>query len=92
MGLLSWIVVGAIAGWLSGEVMKGRGFGLLGDILVGVAGGLIGGWLAGALLKMPNAVNGINVTSILIAFMGAIVLLAVLRVFQGHGRGNWLHT
>jgi uncharacterized membrane protein YeaQ/YmgE (transglycosylase-associated protein family) len=90
MGLLSWIIVGAIAGWLSGEVMKGRGFGLVGDILVGVAGGLIGGWLAGALLGVPGAVNGINVTSILVAFMGAVLLIVVLRMFQGRGRGSWL--
>jgi len=91
MGLLSWIVVGAIAGWLSGEVMKGRGFGLLGDIFVGVAGGLIGGWLAGSLLSVPAAVNGINVTSILVAFMGAVVLIVALRMFQNRGHRSWLH-
>jgi uncharacterized membrane protein YeaQ/YmgE (transglycosylase-associated protein family) len=91
MGILSWIVVGAIAGWLAGLVMKGRGFGLIGDIIVGVVGGLIGGWLAGVLLKVPDAVNGINPTSILVAFLGAIVLIAVLRLFQGRGRGSLLH-
>ena len=91
MGLLSWIVVGAIAGWLSGKVMKGRGFGLLGDIIVGVAGGLVGGWLAGELFKVPDAVNGINLESILIAFLGAVVLIAVVRMLQGRGRGNLLH-
>ena len=92
MGLLSWIVVGVIAGWLSGKVMKGRGFGLLGDIFVGVAGGLFGGWVAGVLLRMPDAVNGINVTSILVAFVGAVVLIAVFRIFQGRGHRSWLHT
>ncbi len=91
MGLLSWIVVGAIAGWLSGQVMKGRGFGLLGDIVVGVVGGLIGGWLADVLFKVPNAVNGFNLTSILVAFLGAIVLLFVVRMFQGRGGRRWLH-
>ena len=91
MGLLSWIVVGAIAGWLSGQVMKGRGFGLLGDIIVGVVGGLIGGFLADVLFKAPNAVNGFNLTSILVAFLGAIVLLFVARLFQGRGRRSWLH-
>ena len=68
MGLLSWIVVGAIAGWLSGEVMKGRGFGLLGDIIVGVVGGLVGGWLATQLFKISNPINGFNLESILVAF------------------------
>jgi uncharacterized membrane protein YeaQ/YmgE (transglycosylase-associated protein family) len=91
MGILSWIVVGAIAGWLSGQVMKGRGFGLLGDIIVGIAGGLFGGWLASTLFKMSDAVNGINLTSILIAFLGAIVLIAIARMFQGRGRGSLLH-
>ena len=91
MGLLAWIVVGAIAGWLSGQFMKGRGFGLLGDILVGIAGGLIGGYLAGLLLKMPDAVNGINLPSILVAFLGAVLLIFVARLFQGRGRGSLLH-
>ena len=91
MGLLAWIVVGAIAGWLSGQFMKGRGFGLLGDILVGVAGGLIGGWLASVLLKMPDAVNGINLASILVAFLGAVLLIFVARLFQGRGRGSLMH-
>jgi uncharacterized membrane protein YeaQ/YmgE (transglycosylase-associated protein family) len=90
MGILSWIIVGAISGWLSGKVMKGRGFGLLGDILVGVAGGLVGGWLAGQFFKMPNVVNGINVTSILVAFLGAVLLIVVARMSQGHG-GGLLH-
>jgi len=91
MGLIAWIVVGAIAGWLSGQFMKGRGFGLLGDILVGVAGGLIGGWLASVLLKKPDAVNGINLESILVAFLGAVLLIFVARLFQGRGRGSLLH-
>ena len=91
MGLLAWIVVGAIAGWLSGQVMKGRGFGLLGDIIVGIVGGLIGGFLAEVLFKVPNAMSGFNLTSILVAFVGAIVLLFVARLFQGRGGRKWLH-
>jgi uncharacterized membrane protein YeaQ/YmgE (transglycosylase-associated protein family) len=71
--------------------MKGRGFGLLGDIFVGVAGGLIGGFLAEALFKIPNAVNGFNLTSILVAFLGAILLIIIARMFQGRGRGSLLH-
>jgi uncharacterized membrane protein YeaQ/YmgE (transglycosylase-associated protein family) len=89
MGLLSWIVVGAIAGWLGGQVIKGRGFGLLGDIIVGIAGGLVGGWLAGVLFHLTDTVNGINVPSILVAFVGAILLILVARALQG--RGNLLH-
>jgi uncharacterized membrane protein YeaQ/YmgE (transglycosylase-associated protein family) len=90
MVLLSWIVVGAIAGWLSGQVMKGRGFGLRGDIVVGVAGGLIGGFLTVMVFQVPNAVNGLNLTSTLVAFLGAVVSSIVVRAFQGRGRGSLL--
>jgi uncharacterized membrane protein YeaQ/YmgE (transglycosylase-associated protein family) len=89
MGLLSWIVVGAIAGWLSGEVMKGKGFGLIGDIVVGVIGGLVGGFLAAQLFKVPNAVNGFNLTSILVAFVGAVVVIVVVRMLRGGGSRHW---
>ena len=91
MVLLSWIVVGAIAGWLSGQVMKGRGSRLRGDIMVGVAGGVIGGFLTVMVFQVPNAMSGFNLTSILVAFVGAIILLFVARLFQGRGRGNLLH-
>jgi uncharacterized membrane protein YeaQ/YmgE (transglycosylase-associated protein family) len=81
MGVLSWIVVGLIAGWLAGQVMRGGGYGLVGDILVGIIGGLVGGYLAGVLFGVADAVNGINVVSIVVAFVGAIVLIAISRMF-----------
>ena len=83
MSILAWLVVGLIAGWLASQVMRGGGYGLIGDIIVGVVGALIGGFLAANLLNMPNAVNGINITSILVAFVGAVILLAILRVVSG---------
>ena len=83
MGLLAWLVVGLIAGWLASQVMRGGGYGLIGDIIVGVVGALIGGFLAATLLKIPNAVNGINVMSILVAFIGAVILIAILRLVSG---------
>ena len=86
MGILAWIVVGLIAGWLASRVMKGRGSGLVGDLVLGVVGALLGGFLASTLLKIPNAVNGINVTSILVAFVGALILAAVLRMVSGRRR------
>ena len=86
MGLLAWLVVGLIAGWLAGQVMRGGGYGLLGDIIVGIVGALLGGFLASALLKIPDAVNGINLTSILVAFIGAMILIALLRVVSGRRR------
>ena len=83
MGILAWIVVGLVAGWLASRVMRGGGYGLIGDIIVGIVGAVIGGFLAAALLNMPNPVNGINVTSILVAFLGAVILLAILRAVSG---------
>jgi len=86
MGILSWIVVGLIAGFLASQVMRGGGNGLIGDIIVGIVGAVIGGFLAANLLNMPNAVNGINITSIFVAFVGAVILIAILRLFSGRGR------
>lgn len=82
MGLLSWIVVGLIAGWLAGKVMKGSGFGLLGDIIVGVVGALVGGWLADSVLGLGVGITGFNLTTIIVAFLGAVLVLFVLRVLR----------
>ena len=86
MGILAWLVVGLIAGWLASQVMRGGGYGLIGDIIVGIVGALIGGFLAATLLKIPNAVNGINIMSILVAFLGAVILIALLRAVSGRRR------
>ena len=81
MTILSWIVVGLIAGFLAGLVVKGGGFGLLGDIIVGVVGGLLGGWISVNLLHF-GSMTGINLESILIAFVGAVILLIVIRLIR----------
>jgi uncharacterized membrane protein YeaQ/YmgE (transglycosylase-associated protein family) len=81
MGILSWIVVGLIAGFFAGQVVKGGGFGLIGDIVVGVLGGLLGGWLASSVLHIGD-MTGINIGSILIAFVGAVILLLLLRLIK----------
>ena len=86
MGILAWIVVGLIAGWLASQVMRGGSYGVIGDIILGVVGALIGGFLAANLLNMPDAVNGINVTSILVALVGAVILIAILRMMSGRRR------
>jgi len=82
MGLLTWIVVGAIAGWLAGLVMKGSGFGLIGDIVIGVIGALVGGWLAGTLFNVPDAISGFNLTTIVVAFLGAVIVLFIARMLK----------
>lgn len=81
MGILSWIIVGLIAGWLAGVVMRG-GYGLIGDIIVGIIGAILGGFIAGTVFGIPNAMNGISITSIIIAFLGAVILIAILRAFS----------
>jgi uncharacterized membrane protein YeaQ/YmgE (transglycosylase-associated protein family) len=86
MGILSWIVVGLIAGWLAGLVMRGGSFGILGDIIVGVVGGLLGGWLATSVFHLGAGVSGINLESILVAFMGSVVLIILLRLVGGGRR------
>ena len=83
MGLLSWIIVGLIAGWLANQVMRGGRGNAATDIVVGVIGGLVGGFLAANLFGVPNAVNGINVGSVFVAFLGAIVAIALVRALPG---------
>lgn len=83
MGILSWIVVGLIAGWLAGSLMRGRGFGVIGDIIMGILGALVGGFIASSVFNIPDAVNGFNLTSILVAFIGAVILIAIVRLLPG---------
>lgn len=83
MGLLSWIIVGLIAGWLANQVMRGGRGTVVTDIVVGIVGGLVGGFLAASLFGVPNAVNGINVGSIVVAFLGAIVAIWLVRALPG---------
>lgn len=82
MGILSWIVVGAIAGWAAGKLIRGKGFGLIGDIIVGIVGALVGGWLAGTLFHVPNAISGFNLTTIIVAILGAVVVTFVVRLLR----------
>ncbi|HEY2435073.1 MAG TPA: GlsB/YeaQ/YmgE family stress response membrane protein [Vicinamibacterales bacterium] len=73
------ILVGLIAGWLAGQVMKGGGYGVLVDILLGLVGGVIGGWLFGALGILPG--SGV-IGSIIVAFVGAVILVALTRAIK----------
>ncbi|WP_448097629.1 GlsB/YeaQ/YmgE family stress response membrane protein [Luteibacter yeojuensis] len=78
-GIIVWLIIGAVAGWLAGLLVKGGGFGLIVDIIVGIVGAFIGGWLAGVL--------GINLgggllSSIATATLGAVILLFILRLFK----------
>jgi uncharacterized membrane protein YeaQ/YmgE (transglycosylase-associated protein family) len=82
MGWLAWLIVGALAGWLASIVMGTNARqGLLVDIIVGIVGALIGGFLFSA-IGAPG-VTGFNVWSLFVAFIGAVVLLGLLRLFTG---------
>ena len=83
MGILSWIIVGLIAGWIAGLMMKSRGLGVLGNIVIGILGGLIGGWAASALFKVSDPITGINLETILVSILGSILLIAVIRLISG---------
>ena len=79
MGFLAWIVVGLIAGWLAGQVMKGGGYGIVVDIILGMLGGIVGGWVFGMLGIFPE---GGLIGSIIVAFVGAVILVAITRVLK----------
>ena len=79
MGIVAWIIVGLIAGWAAGKVMKGGGYGVLMDIVLGILGGLFGGWLFGALgIWQGNGMVG----SIIVAFIGAVILVGITRLIK----------
>ncbi len=82
MSIIAWIVLGLIAGWLAGMFMRGGGYGIVGDIILGILGAIIGGWLTGLLLGR-DMVSGFNVESLIVAVIGAIVLIAISRLVTG---------
>lgn len=78
---LAWIVVGLIAGAVAARVVAGRGFGCIADVVVGIAGAIIGGFLLSAVLGASGEVGFWG--SIIVAFIGAVVLLAALKLVSG---------
>jgi uncharacterized membrane protein YeaQ/YmgE (transglycosylase-associated protein family) len=78
-GIIAWIVVGLIAGWLAGQVMKGGGYGIIGDLVIGLIGALLGGFLVGFFIQGSVGLIG----SIIVAFVGAVVLVAIVRALSG---------
>jgi uncharacterized membrane protein YeaQ/YmgE (transglycosylase-associated protein family) len=77
--IIIWLIVGAIAGWLAGMVVRGGGYGLIGDIVVGIVGALIAGWL---LPRIGIVIGGGIIAAIINAFIGAVILLIVLRLVR----------
>ena len=81
--LIWWLVIGLIAGFLASVVMRGGGYGIVGDIIAGLVGAFIGGWLFGVL---GISVGGGLLGSIIVAFIGACIFIAILRAISGGSR------
>ncbi|HER43684.1 MAG TPA: GlsB/YeaQ/YmgE family stress response membrane protein [Candidatus Eisenbacteria bacterium] len=78
MNILWFLIIGGVAGWLAGLIMKGRGFGILGNIIIGIIGGILGGWLFGVLGIGGDGLIGRLIT----ALVGAVVLLFIIGLFK----------
>ncbi len=74
-GIIAWIIIGLVAGWLAGLVMKGGGYGIIADVIVGLIGALIGGFVFGLLVRGDVGFWG----SMVVAFIGACILVAIVR-------------
>jgi len=81
VSFIVWIIVGGIAGFLASKVITGKGMGLLWDVVVGIVGGLLGGWLAG----LVGIAAGNLLIEIVVAFVGAAILLVAFRALTGRG-------
>ena len=79
--VIAWIIIGLIAGWLAGTISRGRGFGCIADIILGMVGAILGGWI---FMKL-NIHGGGMLYSIAAATVGAVILVAVARIFSGGG-------
>jgi uncharacterized membrane protein YeaQ/YmgE (transglycosylase-associated protein family) len=80
MVIIWWIIVGLIAGWITGKIMKGSGYGAFGDIIVGIIGAIVGGFIMRAL---GFAGRGGMIYTIIVAVIGAVILTLILRLITG---------
>ena len=86
MGIIAWIVLGAIAGWIAGLLVKGdEGMGVIMHIILGIVGGLLGGWIV-ALITGVHFMDKLDIGSILVAMNGAVLLVVVVNMVQGRTR------
>ncbi len=79
-GIIWWIIIGLIAGWATGKIMKGSGYGPLMDIVLGIVGAIIGGWIVTAL----GLGGGGLIWSIIVAIIGAVILVWIVRLITGN--------
>jgi uncharacterized membrane protein YeaQ/YmgE (transglycosylase-associated protein family) len=87
MGILSWIIVGAIAGWLAGMLVRGdEGLGVIGKIVLGIIGAVVGGFIAGLIFPGRDFINGITIESIVVATIGAVIVVVAYHALTGRSR------
>jgi uncharacterized membrane protein YeaQ/YmgE (transglycosylase-associated protein family) len=87
VGIISWLVVGAIAGYIAGFLVKGdESLGVIGHIVLGIIGALIGGFVAGLLTGGKDYITGINIATIVVAVIGAVVAVVGYNVIRGRAR------
>src|SRR5215469_978063 len=79
-GLIGWLVIGLIAGWLAGKIARGRGFGCVGDVLLGLIGSVIGGWV---FTKLGIVHGNTFLFSLAAATVGAVILVSIAHLFFG---------
>jgi uncharacterized membrane protein YeaQ/YmgE (transglycosylase-associated protein family) len=77
MSIIGFLILGALAGWIAGMLVQGHGFGILGDIVVGIVGAFIGGFVGGALFHWD--VTGLNISSLILSIIGAVILLLIVK-------------
>ena len=85
MGIIAWIVLGAIAGWIANLLMDSSE-GVLGTVLLGIVGAVVGGFIAGSVLGLAD-ITGLNISSIAVAVLGAVIVIAVVRMAT-HSRSS----
>lgn len=86
-GIIAWVIIGIVAGWLTGKLMKGSGFGVFADMIIGLIGALVGGFVSSHLGFGGVGEHGL-IISIVIATLGAIILTFILRLITGNRSAN----
>ncbi|PXX90789.1 GlsB/YeaQ/YmgE family stress response membrane protein [Marinobacter vulgaris] len=84
MGIIIWLIMGGVVGWIASMIMGTNGRqGIILNVVVGIVGALIGGWLIGPLLGAGSINEGITIMSFVVSLIGAVILLAIVRLIQG---------
>jgi uncharacterized membrane protein YeaQ/YmgE (transglycosylase-associated protein family) len=86
-GIIAWIIIGVIAGWVTGKLMKGSGYGFFMDMIIGLVGAVVGGFIATHLGIAPPGQQGL-IVSIIIAVVGAVILTWLFRLVTGNRAAN----